>query len=439
MYRRGGANQGTTSNGPRSVIGSAPWLALLLLIPAARGQTNITLAWDAVQTPGVAGYRIYYGTASRKYTNSVIVTNGTRATINGLKQGTTYFFSATTLGSTLVESPFSAEVRYPDIPPAIVLTSPANGSTYDPSSPITLAASVTTNGHTINIVRFYDGPLLLGSDSTPPYGYTLLKAVSNSYSFHATVTYDGTNSISSSVVNVSVSGGLIGNLPLLATLPPTNRQFRLMLSGQPSHTYDVLASENLRLWKTISTVTLGPGGSVIFTDPEGAKYSSRFYRLHETTYTVPGSLPTLRIRRLGAGLVALDCVGQVGHTYDILASNDLKAWIAITTFTAGNSGAFTFTDPAAPAHSSRFYRLHETTYIAPGTIPALQMHTAGGKVLLTALGEVAHRYDVLASQDLVHWSTITNVTVPATGSMTVSDPAAGSFRSRFYRLHETTY
>src|SRR2546421_7117818 len=44
---------------------------------------------------------------------------------------------------------------------------------------------------------------------------------------------------------------------------------------------------------------------------------------------------------------------------------------------------------------------------------AVQLRKAGGQVFITALGEVAHRYDVLASQDLVHWSTITNVTVPA--------------------------
>jgi len=427
-------------NGLRNVTGLTLWFALLLLpILPVFGQTSLTLAWTASITPQVAGYKIYYGVASRTYTNSVTVTNGTQATINGLKQGTVYFFAATTLSSNLVEGSFSDELRYTNIPPAIALTSPVNGSTFDPSSPLTLAASVTTNGHTINYVRFYDGSVLLGSASTPPYSYTLLKVLSNSYSFHATLTYDSTNSINSSVVNISPSSSLIGNSPLLATLPSTNRQFRLVLSGQPSHTYDVLASENLRLWKTISTVTLGASGSVVVTDTEAPKYSSRFYRLHETTYTVPGSLPTLRIRRLASRLTALDCVGQVGHTYDILASDDLKSWIAISTFTAGATGAFTFTDPAAPLHPSRFYRLHETTYTAPGTIPALKIHRTGGKVYVTALGQVAHRYDVLASQDLIHWSGMASVTIPASGSVTVTDMAAVLFPSRFYRLHETTY
>ena len=442
-YRRGGVNPSAASGS----IGLSVVLAAIcfgLLIPAlnASAQTNLTLGWGAPNLPGITQYKIYYGSASRNYTNSVIV-NGTQATVNGLKPGTIYFFSVVALDATLGESPFSAEVRYPDISPAIALTSPANGATYDSAASLTVAASVNTNGHTINSVRFYNGSTLLGTDTLPPYSYTLSKAASNSYSFYAKLTYDGTNSISSSVVNVSASGSLIGNSPLLlATAPSTNRQFRLTLSGQPSHTYDILASQDLKVWKAISTVTLGASGSVAFTDPQATKYSSRFYRLHETTYTLPGTLPTLQIRRVASGLgsiMALNGAGQVGHTYDILASDDLKTWIAINTFTVGANGAFSFLDLAAAAHSSRFYRLHETTYTLPDTLPAVQIHSAAGKVYLTTLGEIGHKYDVLASQDFTHWSAITNVIVPASGTITVNDPAAALFRSRFYRLHETTY
>jgi hypothetical protein len=415
-------------------------MVFTLLVSTVSAQTSITLAWNAVNIPGLIGYKLYYGGASGHYTNAVTVTNGTQATVTGLKPGTTYFFSVTMLNSILGESVFSSEVRYPDLP-AITITAPTNGATYDSSAPLTISTSVTPNGHTINFVRFFNGSTLLGTHLTAPYSYTLSKAVSNSYSFHATLTYDGTNTMDSPVVNVTAAGGLPGNtlLPHLATLPATNRQFRLVLSGQPSHTYDILASENLRAWKTISTVTLDASGSVAFTDTEAPKYPARFYRLHETTYTLPGTLPALQIRRTGPGRVALDCTGQIGHSYDILASDDLKSWLAITNFLIGSSGAYTFIDPAAPAHSSRFYRLHETTYTVASATPTLRISRAGGKVLLTALGEVAHRYEVQATQDLLHWSAITNVTLPAAASMTVSDPAAGSFSSRFYRLHETTW
>ena len=61
-----------------------------------------------------------------------------------------------------LESDYSAEVSY-TVPlptnnsPAIALTSPANGSAYVAPATISLAASVTANGHTITQVQFYNG------------------------------------------------------------------------------------------------------------------------------------------------------------------------------------------------------------------------------------------------------------------------------------------
>jgi hypothetical protein len=48
--------------------------------------------------------------------------------------------------------------------------------------------------------------------------------------------------------------------------------------------------------------------------------------------------------------------GTVGHTYDILATQDFKAWTVIGTVTVGASGTINFTDTNAPSFSRRFYR-----------------------------------------------------------------------------------
>ena len=53
--------------------------------------------------------------------------------------------------------------------------------------------------------------------------------------------------------------------------------------------------------------------------------------------------------------------GLTGHTYEILATPDLKTWTVIGTVTLGASGATSFTDSNAASFAKRFYRTRDTT------------------------------------------------------------------------------
>jgi hypothetical protein len=86
-------------------------LALLARLPAFADQ-SVTLTWNPSPNANVVGYNIYYGGASRTYTNSVTVGNVTNVTIPGFSEGMTYYFAATTLDSTGDESDFSNEASY---------------------------------------------------------------------------------------------------------------------------------------------------------------------------------------------------------------------------------------------------------------------------------------------------------------------------------------
>ena len=62
------------------------------------GSTNaIGLAWTASVSPGVIGYRVFYGTNSLNLTNSTDVGNVTSAIISGLISGQTYFLAVVAL------------------------------------------------------------------------------------------------------------------------------------------------------------------------------------------------------------------------------------------------------------------------------------------------------------------------------------------------------
>ena len=74
---------------------------------------QITLAWDPNSESDLAGYKAYYGTASRNYTFIVNVGKHERVTISNLQQGKKYFFAVTAYNVNGNESKFSNEVSFP--------------------------------------------------------------------------------------------------------------------------------------------------------------------------------------------------------------------------------------------------------------------------------------------------------------------------------------
>ena len=81
---------------------------------------------------------------------------------------------------------------------------------------------------------------------------------------------------------------------------------------------------------------------------------------NETSYTVPTGLPTVQLRVASNGQVVLTVRGQIGHTYEIQTSEDLKTWTATATATVGASGSVEFVDTNAASFSKRFYRTRDT-------------------------------------------------------------------------------
>jgi len=74
--------------------------------------SSVTIAWEEDPTGGIAGYRVYYGTESRRYTESVAVGQATTATITGLTAGVVYYFAVTAIDPTGLESDFSDEISF---------------------------------------------------------------------------------------------------------------------------------------------------------------------------------------------------------------------------------------------------------------------------------------------------------------------------------------
>lgn len=166
------------------VLGGIVFFALLHNpVQAVR---SVTFAWDRNSETNIVDYRIYYGGASRTYTNTVDTGNATSVTISNLAEGVTYYFAATAFDTLGLESDFSDEITYL----------------------VPMAAGVQMR--------------------VAPAGQTIL-----------TVT------------------------------------------GPIGRTYEIQATQDLKTWTNIGTVTLGAGGVLNFTDTNAPAFSKRFYRTLE--------------------------------------------------------------------------------------------------------------------------------------------------------------
>ena len=83
-------------------------MAFFLSVQDGRA-TLLTFAWDEVD--GAAGYKLYYGKASRHYTRAVDVGNVSEYTLD-VAEGPAYYFALVAYDSSRLESDFSEEVVY---------------------------------------------------------------------------------------------------------------------------------------------------------------------------------------------------------------------------------------------------------------------------------------------------------------------------------------
>ena len=119
-----------------------------------------TLSWSAPSTnedgtplTDLAGYKIYYGTASGNYTQNVDAGNVTTYTFNSLSDGQTYYFVATAYNLARVESSYSNEIS----------------KTIPSSIQTSYTLSVNKTGTGTGIVTSSPAGINCGSDCTETY------------------------------------------------------------------------------------------------------------------------------------------------------------------------------------------------------------------------------------------------------------------------------
>jgi chitinase len=147
---------------------------LFLILTSSAFAGPVSLGWNPVSAPNLAGYMLYYGSARGNYSVGLDVGNSTTAAISALQAGSTYYFVATAYDAYGNESSFSNEVSYTvpmanDTPPGVALISPLNGASVARKSTVTIGMNAWDDVGVTKLEFYVNGSLVC---TNAPTSYT---------------------------------------------------------------------------------------------------------------------------------------------------------------------------------------------------------------------------------------------------------------------------
>ena len=262
---------------------------VLCTVQATSAQSaTVTLRWDANPEPDIAGYRLYYGTASHTYTQAIDVGNSTTATVSNLPAGVIYFaltaYNTTCWGGVWAgcsdfESPFSNEVAY--------------GAPTPTPTPTQLTARVSLP------IDTFDNSVAIATVIIKPVVTTNIDPSLNYVGFQGDFTFNETV-VTFSTPFVEKAGLTAGNWNVLGNVLPGPGPIRTLRVLAFSNDFMPLSGSgtlfNLRMLRVSST----PGASTPLTwaaDPDNFIFIDANLNTHvpdqnNGLITITGALPT---------------------------------------------------------------------------------------------------------------------------------------------------
>ena len=274
-----------SSNGVRNAVRIALWSFLLALSPLTTfAAPSITLAWDPSPDSSVVGYKVYWGVATRNYTNSLSAGSATTLTVSNLVVGRTYYFAATAYDTNGIESDYSVEasgsVVLPNQQPTLNAISPV--AINEGAGPQTVNLSGITSGatnenQTLTVTATSSNPSLIPN---PTVNYTS-PSTTGTLTFAPLAFQYGTSTITVTVNDGAASNNIVtrtfivtvnsvNQTPTLnaltsLTIPENAGTQTVPLSGISSGATN--ENQTLTVTATSSNTGLIPNPTVSYTSP----------------------------------------------------------------------------------------------------------------------------------------------------------------------------
>jgi hypothetical protein len=255
--------------------------SLAVLLPgSAPAFTSVNLRWTASPVTNITSYTVYYGAASRAYTNSIAVGNVTNIIVTDLTDGVTYYFASTATDSWGIESDYSSEAVLPGSAPTITAIADQSTSQDTPTPPILFTVggcltdpsqlTVYANSSRTDLVPT-NNIVFGGSGSNRSVTITPASGQSGEANISITVR-DGAVTASTAFVltvaaqrppppNSAPTISTIGNLTMTQDSPTPPIPFTIADPQQPAAT--------LTLWAASTNCTLLPTNSILLAGSNG--------------------------------------------------------------------------------------------------------------------------------------------------------------------------
>jgi aryl-phospho-beta-D-glucosidase BglC (GH1 family)/chitodextrinase len=107
-------------------------------------------------------------------------------------------------------------------PPAVSVTSPANGAAFTAPASLTVTANASDIDGTVSKVEFFNGSTKLGEDLSSPYSFSWSGMTAGSYTITAKATDNSGAATTSSAVTITVSGTTVNTPPSVSISSPLN-------------------------------------------------------------------------------------------------------------------------------------------------------------------------------------------------------------------------
>jgi hypothetical protein len=259
----------------------------------SQAASTVTLAWDPSPGTNIAGYNIYYGGATRDYTNTITVLNTNEVQVTNLVSGTTYFFAATAFDFQGLESDYSDEVStalgISNQPPAISAISNMIVTLGSPIPPIPFTISdAETPPDQLALSFKSDNETLISTNGISSNGSgadrTLALSPNPAVAGSATITVtvnDGTNT-ATSAFQLTVQPA---SRPQMVMQEPeiSGNSIILRWNSVPGHTYQLQYATDLTIanWQDLGQPLTANDTMASAVDTPGTDLV-RFYRVGES-------------------------------------------------------------------------------------------------------------------------------------------------------------
>lgn len=181
------------------------------------------------------------------------------------------FYSDATLGTLYRRGAFVGNNSAPSVSLAASLTNAAT------PTPVTLTASAQDPDGTIARVEFYDGATKLGESIAAPFQYIWNAPAVGDHPVVARA-FDNLGAATDSGLLRIVIGAIDPQLVRLTAAVGANQSLRLTVSAGPGN-YPIQQSSDLLTWTDAFFVAVGPSGTGVVDEANGASSPARFFRV----------------------------------------------------------------------------------------------------------------------------------------------------------------